>query len=324
MKVFVTGGTGFIGSHLVDYLISHEKINEVRCLVRNQEKWLQGKNYQRVRGDLHNLPALKKGTEGVDVLFHLAGMTGAPNMRDFMHHNVDATENIVRTAIKNGITNIIVLSSLAATGPSFSVPVDEQDPLKPISMYGESKKRMEERLNKIDEEGVSIKMIRPPAVYGPRDEDIFTFFKIASKGICPMVGDGTYPKISMIYVEDVIQSIIKAVNFKEPGAHPFFVAGPQDYTWNQIKEATAEALGRKIVSIKLNPKWVKRLGKIAEKAGAMFGNYPVLNTEKANEMVMEWTCDDSKARKELGYQPRYSLQHGINRTIKWYQVHHWL
>jgi len=324
MKVFVTGGTGFIGSHLVDYLSNDPLFGEIRCLVRNDRKWLADKPVEFVKGDLHSLPVLKKAVEGVDVVFHLAALTKARSMKTLERLNVDATEHLVRLSLKAGVKHIVVLSSLAATGPSFSRPVNENDPLMPISKYGKSKMQMEQRIQELDTKEARITVMRPPAVYGPRDTQIYSFFKIASFGICPVVGDGLHPKISLMYVKDVVQALIKAIAVESPGYHPYFIAGEKDYTWDEIKTTTEKALQKKVAKIPVSSKWLKNIGTVAEKAGNLFGFHPDLNREKANEMIMEWTCSTQKARKELDFKPEYTLQEGFNTTIRWYQRNHWL
>ena len=328
MKVFVTGGTGFIGSHLVDTLLQDSQIDEVRCLIRSKEKWLRNKPMVPYHGNLQSLSILKSAMEGVDIVYHLAAVTHASNRKHFEIHNVDATENVVRTALKKGVRNIVVLSSLAAAGPSFSKPLDETAPLMPISSYGKSKKRMEEVLYQIAQNNpeLSVKILRPPAVYGPRDEDIYAFFKLASKGVCPVArnDENSEAKISLMYVKDVVQALQKSASMDKAGAHTYFIAGPEHYTWKEIAAATGHVLNRKVVTLPVSPKWLKRLGAVVERAGAMFGTYPAFNSEKANEMVMQWTCSIKKAKEELGYSPQYSLHQGLSATIQWYKKHHWL
>lgn len=324
MKAFVTGGTGFIGSHLVDTLIKKEEYNEIRCLVRNNEKWLQGKPFTKVKGDLDDLSVLRKAVHDVDVVFHLAGVVSAPTYREFEHANVDATENIVRIAQKEGVKKIIILSSLAAAGPSQGRPVTEEDPMNPVSMYGKSKKQMEELVHQIAVKNTSITILRPPAVYGPREDQIYSFFKMVSKRICPIVGDGEHPKISMVYVGDVVRGILSAVGQKEKGVRTYFITGKKIYTWNEIRGTTTQVLGKKSIPIYIKPKFVKKIAGFVEKTASFFGSYPVINKEKANEMILEWTCTSEKAEKELGYKAKYSLAEGISRTIHWYKMHHWL
>ncbi|MGD8426171.1 MAG: NAD(P)-dependent oxidoreductase [Balneolaceae bacterium] len=324
MKAFVTGGTGFIGSHLVDTLINTDAYSEIRCLIRNNEKWLKGKPFTRIRGNLDDLSVLKQAVKDVDVIFHLAGRVKAPTYEEFEHANVDSTENLLRIAQKEGVAKIVVLSSLAAVGPSHNGPVDEENPMNPISMYGKSKKRMEQKINELANDSTSITVLRPPAVYGPREDQIYSFFKMINKHICPIIGDGERPKISMIYVADVVQGILKAANQSTPGVNTYFITGTEVYTWNQIRGTATKVLGKKAIPIYVKPKYVEKIAGTFEKAGSFFGIYPVLNREKAKELILEWTCTSKKAQQELGYMPEYSLDEGISRTIHWYKRHHWL
>lgn len=324
MKAFVTGGTGFIGSHLVDALLDDDHFSEIRCLIRNNQKWLKGKDMVPVKGDLDDLPTLRTAIEDVDVIYHIAGRVKAPAYRMLEHANVDATENVVRVAQKAGVPKIVVLSSLAAAGPSNGRPVTEEDPMKPVSMYGRSKKQMEQRIHKITDGQTSITILRPAAVYGPREDQIYSFFKMVDKRICPIIGDGESPKVSMVYVGDVVQSILKAGRQTAPGVHTYFISDTDPYTWNEIRRVATKVFGKKNIPIYVRPGLVQKIAGTVEKAASFFGVYPVLNREKAKEMILEWTCSARKARKELDFEPQYSLQEGIARTIHWYQRHHWL
>lgn len=325
MKAFVTGGTGFIGSHLVDTLLTNEDYSEIRCLVRTSEKWLKGLDYVKVPGDLHDLSVLKKNLEGVDVVFHAAGAVKAPGWQEFVRANVDATENLIRIARKQGVRKFVVLSSLAAAGPSEDgKPVSEHDPMMPISMYGKSKKQMEEMIHRTAGDDSSVTILRPSAVYGPREDQIYTFFKMVNKHICPIIGDGERPRISLVFVRDVIQAMMAAAGQSEPGVHTYFISGKHLHTWNEIRETSAKVLGKKTIPVYIKPKFVKKIAAAVEKTASFFGSYPVINREKANEMVLEWTCTIEKAQRELDYNPKYSLAEGISRTIHWYKMHHWL
>lgn len=324
MKAFVTGGTGFIGSHLADYLIDAPHWSEVKCLVRNNEKWLQGKTYTKVRGDLHSIRTLQSALEDVDTIFHLAGVVKAPSQKEFDHANVEATENLLHVARKANIHKIVVLSSLAAAGPSRSGPLTEDDPMRPVSKYGESKKRMERMIHEVAAPAQSVTILRPPAVYGPREDQIYTLFKAMNRGIAPIVGDGEYPRLSIVYVQDVIQGIIKAAEQQKEGIHTYFISGEKVANWNQIRHIVMKVLGKKNIPIHIKPDWVKKIGGLVETTASFFGSYPVINREKANEMILEWTCSNEKAFKELNYQPEYTLEEGISRTLHWYKKNNWL
>lgn len=324
MKAFVTGGTGFIGSHLVEGLLDSSDYDEVRCLVRNKEKWISGLPFKKITGDLQNLKALERGLEGADVLFHVAAIVKAPTKREFTQANVDATENLVRLAQKKGVKNLVILSSLAAAGPSNGAPKTEEQPMRPVSMYGTSKLEMERRIKKAVNEKESVKIIRPPAVFGPREDQIYDFFRAFSKGVCPIVGDGNKPKVSMVYVSDLVNGILLAAKKTDPGIHSYFITGDGPHTWNEIQDITSKVMGKKAIPVKLKPAVVKKVAGLIENVASLFGKYPVINREKANELILEWTCSSQKAEKELDYHSKVSLAEGISRTIHWYKMHNWL
>lgn len=323
MKAFITGGTGFIGSHLADTLISNGA-EEVRCMIRSDAKWLTGKKITPIKGDLHDIPALREGLKDVDVLFHLAALVKAPKQDLLNKTNVEATENLIRTAQREGVKKMVILSSLAATGPSFGRPVTEADPLMPVSMYGTSKKLMEEMIHSLAIDKDSITILRPPAVFGPREEQIYSFFKICAKGFCPIIGDGESTRISMVHVSDVIQGLMLASKNTHKGVQTYFVSSEELYTWNEIKDATERALERRLTALYIRPGIVKGIGSFLEAAGSLIGQYPVMNKDKAREMTHEWICSVDAIKKDLGYSQSMTLQEGITDTIKWYKKHNWI
>lgn len=323
MKAFVTGGTGFIGSHLVDRLL-RDNTHEVGCLVRSDEKWLRGKPYVRHSGDLHHLGVLKQAMKGVDVVIHCAGVVKARTSGEFERANVDATENVLRVARKVGVPRLVILSSLAAAGPSDGRPLTESDPMRPVSRYGVSKMRMEELVHRIADPHMPVTILRPAAVYGPREEDIYTVFKTASHGIFPIIGDGETNRVSMVHVDDVVDAILAATAYEHKGVDTFFIGSERGYTWNEIREAMGQALGRRLTAIRIAPTLVRNIGSLAEEIGAWFGRYPVINRDKAAELSLEWNCSIDKAASRLGYQPVVGLHHGLEQTIQWYRKHNWL
>jgi dihydroflavonol-4-reductase len=323
MKAFITGGTGFIGSHLVDTLLDQGG-NEIRCMVRSNEKWLEGKEYKKINCDLNDISALQKAMDGVDVVFHLAGVVKAKETRVFERVNVEGTENLLRVAQKLGVPKVVISSSQAAAGPSINKPVTEDDEMLPVSRYGESKMRMENMIHRIADGSSQVSIIRPSSVYGPREEDIYTFFKIAAKGICPIVGRGQGKSISIAHVNDIVNGILLASNHEHQGVRTYFLSSERGYNWHEIRDATSNALGRKLLTINVPARMVKSVGKITESTASFFGNYPVMNEDKAKEMVLSWVCSVDKAIKELGYKQKIDLNEGILNTINWYKRHNWL
>lgn len=324
MKAFVTGGTGFIGSHLADRLIEDNQWDTVKCLVRSNEKWLKGKSFEKISGDLDSIRTIDSSLKDIDTIFHIAAIVKAPSKKKFLHANVQATENLIRLAKKNNVQKLVILSSLAAAGPSNGEPLQEDAEMKPVSMYGESKKLMEQMVHNLADDDMSVTILRPPAVYGPREDQIFTLFNMMSKGIAPIIGDGENPKLSILFVHDLVQAIIKASEQSEKGVHTYFISGDRITNWNEIKDIVSTVLDKKTIALKIRPSWVKKIAGALETTAALFGSYPILNREKANEMILTWTCSHEKAAKELSYKPEYTLEEGISRTLRWYKKHNWL
>lgn len=324
MKAFVTGGTGFIGSHLVDALLDRYPDSPPRCLIRSKRRWLQDRPIEAVEGDLFDEEALRAGMQGCDTLFHLAAILKAPTQAELDRVNVDATEQLMKIAIESGVQRIVILSSLAASGPSNERPRTESDKPRPTSMYGISKWKMEQRIHDISSGERPITIIRPPVVYGPREDQVYTWFQIVNRGVCPIVGDGESPELSMVYITDLIDGILAAGRSDREGVSTYFITGPDIAKWNRLRDWTLNYLNRRAVTLYVPPSWVRRLAAVTETTAGWFGQYPVFNREKADEMILEWTCSSDLAESEIGYHPRIPLEEGLKKTIQWYQQNNWL
>jgi nucleoside-diphosphate-sugar epimerase len=321
---FVTGGTGFVGSHLVEALLQRG-YREVRCLVRRDLKWLAPLGIVPVRGDLTDRAVLEAAVRGVDEVYHVAGVTRATEWATFEQGNIRGTLRLLEAirAVHPGIRKVLVTSSLAAVGRAEGV-ADETTPLNPISQYGRSKAQMEAALA-LFQADLPLVVVRPPAVYGPRETDILTFFQTVRRGICPVIGDGTQPDLSLVHVRDLVQGMIDAVASEATSGQTYFIGSEVSYAWNQVRDATAAALGRSVLTIPIPPALIEAVGAVAEVAGKLLGTYPPLNREKAAEIRHACKmCSSAKARRDFGYQPGIPLEDGIRETIAWYRAHGWL
>ncbi|MEM1125245.1 MAG: NAD-dependent epimerase/dehydratase family protein [Bacteroidota bacterium] len=329
---FVTGGTGFIGSHLVEALLARGYA-EVRCLIRQDLKWLQGLDIVPIRGDLSSIEALWEGVGGVDYVYHVAGVTRAHDADALYQGNVQATLNLMG-AIKHanpGVQGVLVTSSLAAVGRCEGPVAHEDVPLQPVSRYGASKKQMEIALATPRQDAtvylhdLPLTIVRPPAVYGPRETDIFTFFQTVSKGVCPIVGSGTKPVLSLVHVADLVRGMIEAA--EHPGSHgeTYFLGSEEIYAWKEIKAATTQALGRRALTLPVPRALVGVVGAVSEAVGAITGSYPPLNREKAREIRHACTaCSVEKAQRDFAFRQHVPLDEGLKETMAWYREHAWL
>ncbi|MCX7038940.1 MAG: NAD(P)-dependent oxidoreductase, partial [Spirochaetes bacterium] len=190
MKIAVTGATGFIGSHLCESFIARG--HEVTCLVRNPGKlrWIAGLPVRLVPGDLESPEALKDFVARQDIVVHAAGLTKARTLEEYLHANVGGTERLLQAirAHDPRISRFFYFSSQAAMGPSSAnAPLTEDGAQNPVSLYGRSKSLAEKSMQNF-RDALPMTVIRPPAVYGPRDTDVLAVLRVVKGGIVPVLG----------------------------------------------------------------------------------------------------------------------------------------
>ena len=326
MKALVTGGTGFIGSHLVEALI--QKGIRVRCLLRKTSdlKWLKGLSVEVALGDCNDKASLKEAVKGVEQVFHVAGVTKTVHEKTYFEVNAFGTENLIHACLENNphIQKFIYLSSQAAAGPCRNGNKKrESDHCEPVSAYGQSK-RMGEELALAHAHEIPLLILRPCAVYGPRERDIYTFFKLLSKRMKPCLS-GKDQHISLCYVEDLIRAILLSAQSREPSGEIFFISDGQDYQWEEIGDTLTHVMGVTAYCIHI-PKWViMGMAFFSEYLSRLSGKPPLLNKGKVEEMVQRnWVCDITKARTALGFEPRIPLAQGAKLTFEWYKKENWL
>ena len=324
-KVFVTGGTGFIGSHLVEALLARGNC-EVRCLIRTNPKWLAGLDILPVHGTLFDTDLVRAALHDVDYVFHIGGVTRARTWEAFNRENVEATQQLLRCIhhANPTLSKVVLASSLAAVGPTQSGMADESAPLRPVTRYGRSKADMEQSLRIPDSEGrvfqreLPVVVVRPPAVYGPRERDILTFFKSVNSGICPIVrGIGG---LSLVHVRDLVRGILQAAMCEITSGETYFIGSNEVYSWEHLYQAVTSVLGRRALKVFVPRRLVRPIGALSELAGMVVGTYPPLNREKAREIL--WAtkiCSSAKARRDFGYRQDVSLMEGMRATLAWYR-----
>ena len=326
MKVLITGATGFIGSHLVEAL--HKKNYNLRCLVRSTSNlhWLVGLPIEYVYGDLFDENAMNSAVKDVDFIYHVAGITKAKSKEEYFRGNHLATRNLMHSILKMGssLQRFIHVSSQTAVGPSIrGKPVDEFTAFHPITTYGISKMEAEkECLSLMDK--IPITIVRPPAVYGPRDKDVFEFFNTMNKGLQPMIGFAD-KFVSLIHVRDLVNGIIAAGEASKGIGQTYFISSERFYNWKEVGEVTSRVMGKRAFRIRI-PEWgVFTVAAFAEFFSLFSSKPALLNFEKAKDMVQDaWTCSIEKAKKELGFKESLTLEQGFRDTVQWYKEHGWL
>lgn len=320
MKALVTGATGFIGSHLVEALL-REGI-EVRCLVRNPSKlnYLDGLNVKVIEGDCTDGASLSGSVKDVDYIFHLAGLTKAKSEDDYFAVNRGGTENIVKAVLKGNpdIKRFFYLSSLAAAGPSSQgKPLTEECECRPVSVYGKTKFEGESIVYS-QRGNMPVTVVRPPAVYGPRDRDLLIFFRMVKSGLVPYWGKCYY---SFIYVDDLVTSIMLSALSDAGKGEIFFVSDEAVYSTDDVLDAIAEAVERRPVKMRVPRFAMSFAGFISERAKGP----AIVSKDKIREMKHAyWTCDTKKAASLLHFVPKVKIKEGARWTADWYRIHQWL
>ena len=323
---FVTGGTGFIGSHLVERLLSRGYT--VRCLIRNPDKpgYLKNLSVELFSGDLFSSTVLERAISGVDYVYHVAGVVGSRKKEGFYKENRDGTRNIIEIVshTKPRLQKFIFVSSGAAVGPATAEKaVDESTPYHPITTYGKSKMEAELEVLKY-KASLPITIVRPTAVYGPRDPATFDYFNTIDKGLEPLVGFKD-KFVSLTHSTDIVSGIVLAGESEKAIGQTYFLGSDRPYSWGEIGDITKQVMKKKAIRLRLPEPLVYV---VAATAGvfSLLGDKPsVLNFEKGRDMVQDyWTFDISKARRELGYTPVVSLPEGIRETVEWYRKNGWM
>lgn len=325
-KVLITGASGFVGYHLVE--AAQARGLEVTAAVRksSQVDHLRSLNISYVFPDFGNLASLKQELERgqYDYIIHAAGVTKAPTQEAYNRVNADYTVLLAQAAQEANypVKKMVFMSSLAAVGPLYDdvSRITEGTLPQPVTAYGKSKLLAEERLR-----GLTLPLIilRPTAVYGPREKDIFILFKTINKGLEPYIGR-VQQQLSFIYVKDLAQLTVQAL-FAEGTSGTYNVSDGKGYDRYELAALTKRFLGKKVLKFHIPMGFVRVMANTLEATYKFSSKTPALNREKLIELTARnWVCDIGKVRRELGFEPAFDLERGMKETIAWYKLEQWL
>jgi nucleoside-diphosphate-sugar epimerase len=318
----VTGGTGFVGSHVVDALL--EAGYRVRCTVRSTSRlrWLEGKAIERVEADLLG-GDLSDAVADADVVVHSAGLTRG-SARALWAANQEGTRKILKASAEAGNrVRFVFISSQAAGGPSRpGRPREEEELPEPRNDYGRSKLAGESEAL-LHGNGMEIVVLRPVAVYGPRDEDTLPIFQMAARGVIAV--PGLRPRyLQMVHVRDLANAVRLAIETPAAVGRTYFIGHPEILTWRQVAEAMATAVGRRVRMLRIPSAVFLGVGALGELFGTARRPGQLDRRRAMDLSERAWTCKVDRAMDELNWRPRYDSERGLLDTAKWYRERGWM
>lgn len=326
MKAVVTGATGFVGSHLVERLLSARI--EVACLVRRTSDpvWIRNLPVETRIAALDEPEALAAAMVDADYVFHVAGLTRARTRRAYLAVNAEHTRRVVQAAVASGRTlrRFVYISSLAAAGPTPGPePLNETAEPRPIDGYGASKLAAE-RIVLDAADALPVTIVRPPAVYGPRDRNFLPLFRTARRfRLAPLIGRRTN-RFSLVHAADLAEGIYLAAASEAAEGQTYFIAGGT-HTQDDLVDAISHALDLPLRRVRVPALLARLAGEFGELKWTLTGKPQILSRRKIKDALQpRWTCCWDKARRDLGYRERTDLPDGMKQTAEWYVQQGWL
>jgi len=286
---------------------------------------LAGISYEAAVGALDEPASLARAVAGTDVVFHCAGLTKARSEAAYHYANAVGTENLIRACLAQETPPLCVyISSQAAAGPCQDEEAkSEEASCAPISAYGRSKFAGERAFRAVAGR-LPFVILRPSAIYGPRDGELLTYFKFIARGIEPAIG-WTDRYVNVCYINDLVNAILLAAEKEAARGQTYFIAHDEVWDWRRLGRVAAEAVGVKTRRVMVPKALLFGAATVAELAATFSGRAATLNREKARDLTQKrWVCDISKAKRELGFTPRVGFAEGARLTVAWYRDQGWL
>lgn len=324
--VFLTGATGFVGGFVVDELLKQGYKVIISVRKSSDLQYLPLDKIVTVNVALDDVNALYSTfiDYKVNYVINNAGLTRHKDEERLNFVNAHYPECIAEASSKANLSKLIHISSLAAYGPADFTKdrkVYQSSIPHPITAYGRSKLLGEKKIK--EKTKIPTIIIRPTAVYGPREQDLLTVFKLLNKRLEIRIGNGD-ANLSFIYVKDLANLIVKTLSSEIKNGE-YFAAEDKFYTNLRLNELIKSNLKRKTIKINLPLTAVKIVATLNEFLSNISGNYPVLNKDKYAEIsAKSWVCDVKPTMNDFEWKPETTLKDGIKETVAWYLENKWI
>jgi dihydroflavonol-4-reductase len=327
LKVLLTGANGFVGSHILDALRARGVATAILLRPSSSREFIEP-HLPRVEvrlGAVSDPASLREAVRDVSHVIHCAGATKALRRADFWQVNHLGTRNVVAAVNERSgqIERVVHISSLAAAGPALPErPAREDDPPYPVSEYGRSKLAGEREMTEGCKAGVVV--LRPPAVYGPRDREFLRLFRAVKHHFLPRFVGGV-EALSLLYVTDLADAAVAALSAPAALGQTYFVSPLETASVQGMTRELARQMGVWTVSCPVPAPVLWPLCLAQEGWSRLTGKPAVLSLQKYAELTVPgWVCDGSKLERELGSMCATRWREGLAKTLAWYNDQHWL
>ena len=328
-KILITGSSGFIGSYLVEEALANNY--EVYAGIRKNSstQYLRDTRIKFIEFDFSNKDGLDNTISEspyFEYIIHNAGLTKAFRKHDYHTTNFQYTRNFIEALAdqKKVPEKFIFMSSLASYGPGNPAtmePIKISDIQKPVTSYGKSKLEAEKYISGLPEFPYVI--IRPTAVYGPREKDLLTVFRLINNHVEFLIGRKTQ-HLTFLYVKDLAKLVFQVID-SEIVNKGYFVSDGNVYDSKRLGQIIGEALGKKTIRIQVPVSLARLIAAFVEGTKYVTGKQSILNLEKINELeCVNWQCDVQPIIEDFDFKPDYDLSTGIRETADWYKKNKWL
>ena len=318
-KILVTGGLGFLGSHIVNRLKALG--NDVTIFARPKSRKVNFSDNTVIWGDIRDEGAVQKAVQDVTHVIHLVSnfRKGGSDKNEAYDINVRGTQNVLNACQKYSVKRLVHCSTIGVHGSVKEVPANEKSAFNPGDLYQSTKLEAEKRVwEAYKNTELPVSVIRPISMFGPGDLRMLKLFRMIKKKRFVIIGDGT-PFFQPAYIDDVVNGFLLALEKEEAIGETFIIGSDEYVRLSKLCEMIADALNVPPPKIKIPLKPVLFLADICEKMCVPFGIEPPIHRRRVSFFQNNRAFAIDKARKLLGFNPQTTLKEGIQKTIAWYE-----